>query len=225
MNQGMMNTVLAAIVGGVVGASVVFFTSGSKVDTNNLELESLKVANLSITKEAVLLNTDGNVELVIKDGSVLAEKVILGNKLVGQQFQGHAMVANRVFVTPDNLVQTPMDKWKFYAEIGASTEAGGEVVVRSVAGPALVGKATELGALMRMGYTPEGGPQVLALQNFDRRPLAVSFDMSEQQRQILNTPTNSAGIVQPSPNSFNGEGAPFSPNGLRTASPTDQGTF
>ena len=193
MNQGMMNTVLSAIVGGVIGAGVVFF-AGGKVDLNNLELENLTVANLTLTTQAVLLNEQGAPEVVIRDGSVLVERVILGNKLVAQQLQGHAIVGNRVFVTPDNLVHTPMEEWRFFAELGASTDAGGEIVVRSISGPALVGRLATAGALIRAGFTPEGGPQILALHNFDRSPMQIGFDLSEQQRRLLNT---AAGVVPP----------------------------
>ena len=206
MNQGMMNTVIAAVVGGIIGAGVVFFAGGSKVDLKNLELEDLKVANLTLTNQAVLLNENGEPELFIRDGSVLAEKVILGNKLVGQQLQGHAIVANRIFATPDNLVTTPMEQWRFYAEIGASLDAGGEFVVRSVNGPASVGRATTTGALLRYGFTPEGMPQALAIHNANRSVLQITNDFSDRQRQLLNEATgNAAGMVPPpNPNSFNG---------------------
>ena len=187
MNQGMMNTVVSAIVGGIIGAGVVFFAGGNKMDMSNLELETLQVANLTITEQAVLVNAEGTPELFIKDGSVLAERVVLGNKLVGQQLQGHAIVGNRVFVTPDNLVATPMDQWRFFAEIGASTDAGGEIVVRSVNGPSSVGRPTTHGALLRTGFTPEGVPQMLALHNVNRSPMAIIQDLSEQQRMMLST--------------------------------------
>ena len=210
MNQGMMNTVVAAIVGGVVGAGVVFFASGNKADMKNLELESLKVANLAITNEAVQLNADGKVELFIKDGSVVAEKVIVGNKLMGQQLQGHAFVANRIFVSPDDLAKTPMNEWTFFAEIGASNTTGGEIIVRSFDGPALVGRATERGALMRMGFMPEGGAQVFAFRNYDRIPVPVSLDVSETQRRELSGNTTMPGAVLPPPsNGFGGESTPI----------------
>ncbi|MCL2709806.1 MAG: hypothetical protein FWE95_02900 [Planctomycetaceae bacterium] len=196
MNQGMMmNTVIAAVVGGIIGAGVVFFAGGSKVDPKNLVFDDLKVANLTITEGAVLLNEKGEPELFIRDGSILAEKVILGNKIVGQQLQGHAIVGNRIFATPDNLVTTPMERWRFYAEIGASLDAGGEFVVRSVNGPSLVGQATTTGALLRYGFTPEGAPQMLAIQNANRSLMQITNDFSAQQRQL---------IEQGNPNSFNG---------------------
>ena len=192
MNQGlMMNTVISAVVGGIIGAGVVFFAGGSKVDLKNLEFENLQVANLTLTNQAVLLNAEGAPELFIRDGSILAEKVILGNKLVAQQVQAHAMVGNRIFATPDNLVTTPMEQWRFHAEMGASLDAGGEFVVRSANGAASVGRATNTGALLRYGFTPEGTPQTLAIQNATRSLLPITSDFSELQRQQLNA--NAAG--------------------------------
>ena len=205
MNQGMMNTVISAIVGGIVGAGVVFFASGNKVN-DNLEMENLKVANLTITTQATLLNAEGNPELFIRDGSILAEKVILGNKLVGQQLQAHAMVANRFFATPDNLVHTPMEQWRFYAEIGASTDAGGEIVVRDINGPASVGRPTTTGALLRHGFTPEGMPQMLAIHNTNRSPMEITQNLSERQRQMLNT---AAGVMPPTGSFDSGASAPI----------------
>jgi len=219
MNQGMMNTVIAAIVGGIVGAGVVFFTSGSKVDMNELDLKTLKVASLTITEGAVLLNAEGNPELFIRDGSVLAEKVILGNKVVAQQVQGHAVVANRMFATPDNLVTTPMDQWRFFAEIGASTDAGGEVVVRSVSGPASVGRPTTTGALLRYGFTPEEYPQSLAMHNSNRNSLEIIRDLSERQKMAMNLPVN-AGVQPPPASSFSTNvSAPLYNEGATATSP------
>ena len=221
MNQGMMNTVIAAIVGGIVGAGVVFFANGNKMDLNNLEMENLKVAKLTITEVATLLNAEGNPELFIRDGSLLAEKVVLGNKLVGQQLQGHAIVANRIFATPDNLVHTPMERWKFYAEIGASSEAGGEIVVRSVTGPASVGQQTTNGALLRMGFTPEGLPQTLAIQNANRSPMHIVHDLSEQQKAVLNSPAASgAPMMPPAAGNFNTDvSAPIYQGGATATGP------
>ena len=216
MNQGMMNTIIAAVVGGIVGAGVVFFTSGNKVEPTELDLKSLKVASLTITEGAVLLNAEGTPELFIRDGSVLAEKVILGNKVVAQQVQGHAIVANRMFATPDNLVTTPMDQWRFFAEVGASTTDGGEIVVRSVAGPSSVGRATTTGAVLRQGFTPEGLPQLLAVFNSNRSLMEITHDWSEQQKVAMSIPAN-AGVTSPLPSSFSSEAvAPLYNNGAST---------
>jgi hypothetical protein len=90
-----------------------------------------------------------------------------------------------------------MEQWKFYAEIGASTDAGGEIVVRSIGGPASIGRPTTAGALLRMGYDTEARPQILALQNIDRSPMTINWDLSEQQRRMLNANASSAGAIPP----------------------------
>jgi len=207
MNQGMMNTVVSAIVGGVIGAGVVFFgaaknTSGELTD---LAVKNLKVESLTITEQASLLNKEGKEEVVLKEGSVLAENVILGKKIIARQVQGHAIVANRVFTTPDDLIAMPMEQWRFYAEIGSSTEAGGEVVVRSATGAATVNRPTQGGALLRMGYDPEAQPQILALQNADRRQLEINWKLSEQQMRMLMSQAQQTGGAVPN---FNNEPMP-----------------
>ena len=199
MNQGMANTIISAIVGGIVGAGVVFF-AGNKVDLKNVELESLKVEKLTIKKEAVLLDKDGEMaEVAIRDGSVLAKNAILGQKVIAQQVQGHAVVVNRLLATPDNLVTTPMEQWRFYAEIGASPQDGGEIIARSVQGASLIGKPTTNGVLFRMGYDPEQRPQILALQNSNRSPMDISNGLSEAQKQMLSADrANSQAVIPPS---------------------------
>jgi len=221
MNQGMMNTVVSAIVGGIVGAGVVFFaggTSSNMANLKDLELDSLRVGTLTISKEASLLDKEGKqAELVLRDGSILAENVILGKKVIARQMQGHAIVANRVFTTPDDLIATPMENWRFFAEIGSSIEAGGEIVVRSAAGPASVNRPTTNGALFRVGYDPEQRPQILALQNANRNPLEINYRLSEEQLRMLSAamnnpqgmmPPNASGSVNSStpPSTFDGSG-------------------
>ena len=199
MKQGMTNTVIAAIVGGIVGAGVVFFAGGnSKVDLTNVELESLKVANLTISNQATLLNQEGQPELAIRDGSILANNVIVAKKLVGQQLQGHAIVANRVFTTPDDLMATPMQNWRFFAELGSSVEAGGELVVRSAAGFASVDQPTSGGALLRAGFDTDSRPQMVAIHNVSRSVMPLNFDLSAEQKQMV------SGTMPQNPGTFNG---------------------
>ena len=187
MNQGMMNTVISAIVGGVVGAGVVFFAGSSgKMDLKNAEMENLKVANLTITNEAVLVNKKDEAVAGLKEGNIFADNVVIAKKFVGQQLQGHAIVANRVFTTPDDLMKVPMNEWKFYTEIGSSLEHGGEVVVRNAQGAAMVNKPVTGGALLRAGFDTESNPQVVAIQNLTRSVLNVSNDLSAGQKQQMN---------------------------------------
>ena len=204
-----MHTVVSAVVGGVIGAGVVFFAGGSNhvADLKDMELDSLRVGTLTITQEANLLDKEGKQpELVIRDGSILAENVVLGKKVIARQMQGHAIVANRVFTTPDDLIATPMENWRFFAEIGSSIEAGGEIVVRNAAGPASVNRPTTNGALFRLGYDPEQRPQILALQNANRNPLEINYQLSQEQQRMLSAATNNPQGVMP-PGSFDGNGA------------------
>ena len=212
MNQGMVNTVIAAIVGGVVGAGVVFFAdTGSKVDFANLELEKLTVAHLAITSEATLLNGEGNTTVALRDGSVMAENLVVAHRLAGHQMQGHVFVANRFFCTPDNVFNTPINNWRFFAEIGASPEVGGEIVVRSAGGPALVDRATSGGAFLRAGFDTESQPQIVALQNLTGSVLPISQDLSPQQRQMLATANQQRGVM-PQGQGFDGQANPVMPN-------------
>jgi hypothetical protein len=208
MNQGFVSTIISAIVGGVIGAGVVFFAglhnnvdlayieskieAASNIDLDNLEVRNLRVTSLIVADHAAFLNRAGVPEIILKDGSIVAENVILAKKLVGRQMQGHAIVANRMFTTPDDLFATPMENWRFFAEIGASSEAGGEIVIRNANGSAMVNQPTRGGALLRMGFDTEAMPQIFALQNFNRSILPIRDDLSDAQRQMLN-----ASMAQP----------------------------
>ena len=204
MNQGMVNTVVSAIVGGIVGAGVVFFAGNANdKDLKSVKMEEITVGKLIITDQATLLNKEGNPEVVLKDGSVLVENVILGKKIVAKQMQGHAIVGNRLFITPDDLIATPMENWRFYAEIGSSLEEGGEIVVRSIQGPSVIGKPTIGGALFRMGYDPEQRPQMLAMHNPSRSPMAINFELSEMQKQQLMSAAAANQQVMAQPGNYN----------------------
>jgi len=226
MNQGMMNTVVSAIIGGIVGAAVVFFAGNtSEKDLTKVKMQELEVAKLTITDQATLLNKEGNPDVVLKEGSILAENVIFGKKVIARQMQGHAVVANRVFTTPDDLFATPMENWRFFAEIGSSLEAGGEIVVRNAQGAASVNRPTNNGALFRMGYDPEHRPQILALNNVNRSPLEINHGLSEMQKQMLmsTAAANPQAMLQqpPQQGSYNSNStAPVVyPNGATVATP------
>ena len=190
MNQGMVNTVISAIVGGVVGAGVVFFAGGkTELDLKNVEMENLKVAKLTITQGAALIGKDEKpVVAFLPEGTIVVENVVLAKKFVGQQIQGHAIVANRLFATPDDLMKTPMNQWRFFAEIGASAEAGGEIVVRNHAGAAMVDRPTAGGKLIRAGFDTEAKPQIIAIDHLARTATPISSDLSDAQRRLINNP-------------------------------------
>jgi hypothetical protein len=197
MNQGIMNTVFSAVVGGTIGAAVTFFGTGKT------EFENLKVTNLTITKQATLLSKEGKEDVVLKEGSVLANNVVLGRKFVGTQFQGHVVVANRMFTSPDDLVATPMEKWRFFTEIGSTVDAGGEVIVRSAAGPASINQPINNGALLRTGFDKDSTPRIWAVRNQDRNFVPVN---------LASPAVQTAGTISAG-NTFDSATVPVSPVG------------
>ncbi|MCL2742591.1 MAG: alanine and proline-rich secreted protein Apa [Planctomycetaceae bacterium] len=182
MSEKLVSSVLSALVGGVVGAAVVFFM-GAKTKFDNLE-----VAQLKITQQAVLVDKDGKDDVILKDGSVLANQVVLGKKFIGTQYQGHVFVGNRIFTTPDNLNEKPMDQWRFFTEMGSSNELGGEVIVRSKNGANVVGQEVTQGWILRNGFDANNEPGVLAVSNQNKAIAKVPFFVPRPPNANPNAP-------------------------------------
>jgi len=203
MHKVFSTHLISSLIGGIVGAVVVLAATGqistvlplgtlhaqdgaeTVLDLPSGKFKEIEVEKLVITGEASLLNKERNPEVIIRDGSVLAENVILGKKVTAKQIQAHAVVGNRLFCTPDDLIATPMEQWRFFVEIGSSPESGGEVVVRSADGSAMVGQVTNKGTMLCTGFDPEGMPNIIAIQNGDRSRVPVNFELSEQQKLLL----------------------------------------
>ncbi|MDR1924215.1 MAG: hypothetical protein LBQ66_07565 [Planctomycetaceae bacterium] len=169
----LVNTIISALVGGVVGAAVVFFVTGkTKFDT-------LEVRDLKITEQATLLSADKKQpNVLIKDGSVLVDNFLVGKRVVGAQLQGHVFVANRMLTTPDNVMSNANVEWKFYTEIGSTTERGGEVIVRSAAGAIAGQKLDKLptdGWFFRTGYDDKNRPDISFIQNLTKEVMPVAI--------------------------------------------------
>ncbi|MDR2642697.1 MAG: hypothetical protein LBC74_07875 [Planctomycetaceae bacterium] len=171
MNKLLMNTVISALVGGIVGAAVVFFLSGKKFD-------KLEVRDLTITGQATALSADKKPEILIKNGSILVNNVIGGTRVVGTQVQGHVFVANRMLTSPDDLVRNINTQWKFYTEIGSSREHGGEIIVRSASG-AISGSRLEnlptSGWMLRAGYIDADRPDISFHSNLTKEVMPVGI--------------------------------------------------
>ena len=200
MNDKLMSSVVSALVGGIVGAAVVFFV-GAKT-----KFDSLEVANLKITKSAILMNAEGKEDVVIREGSVLANNVVLGKKFIGTQYQGHVFVGNRMFTSPDDLVTgtVPMDRWRFFTEMGSTLDAGGEMIVRSANGGNIVGQNTNTGVLLRAGFDANNSPQLFARGNENGMVLPVPFlrpPAPQQQGQpgAENAPAEGTADATPAP--------------------------
>ncbi|MGL4595429.1 MAG: hypothetical protein ACRCUY_11950 [Thermoguttaceae bacterium] len=169
MNEKLTNSVISAIVGGLVGAAVVFFAAGKT------KYDALEVGELKITKMATLFDQEGKEDVVIKEGSVLANNVVLGKKFIGTQFQGHIFVGNRMMTSPDDLMTTPMTNWKFQTEIGASQQDGGEMIIRSPKGSYVAGQPVNDGLFFRAGFDKDDKLMVFARANPDGVIAQVPF--------------------------------------------------
>ncbi|MDR1964396.1 MAG: hypothetical protein LBQ50_11500 [Planctomycetaceae bacterium] len=169
MSDKIVSSLFSALIGGIVGACVVFFLSGKT------KFDSLEVGTLKITKQATLQNAEGKDDVVIKEGSVLANNVVLGKKFIGTQYQGHVFVGNRMFTSPDNLIDTPMEKWEFYTEIGSTKDLGGEMIVRSPSGANVVGQPVNTGLLFRAGFDKGDTPQLFVRSNQNGATLQIPF--------------------------------------------------
>ena len=192
MNDKLMSSVVSAVVGGIVGAAVVFFV-GSKT-----KFETLEVGTLTIKKSATLLAADGREDVVLREGSVLANNVVLGKKFIGTQYQGHVFVGNRIFTSPDDLVTTPMDRWRFFTEMGSTLDAGGEMIVRSANGANIVGQEVNSGVLLRAGFDANNAPQLFARGNETGVILPVPFmRQAPPQAQAQEAETASAPAETP----------------------------
>ena len=195
----------SSLIGGIVGAAVVLFATGhmsavfptmgiahaqyvpgGPASPPSGKFKELEVEKLIITGRAEFRNEEGAPEVVITDGSIISENTITARRLVGTQIQSHVIVGNRIFATPDNLFTTPMEQWRFFAEVGASAEAGGEVVVRCAGGGcSLVNGSPREGAFIRAGFDTENQPQIIPMRNSDRNLLPINYDLTEQQREMI----------------------------------------
>ncbi|MDR3196278.1 MAG: hypothetical protein LBU34_00280 [Planctomycetaceae bacterium] len=193
MSEKIVSSLFSALIGGIVGACVVFFMSGKT------KFDALEVGSLKITKQATLFNAEGKEDVIIKEGSVLANNVILGKKFIGTQYQGHVFVGNRIFTSPDDLTLTPMDKWKFFTEIGSSEELGGELIVRSPHGANVVGQPVNDGILFRAGFAKDDAPQLFVKSNQNggtaHVPLIAPRPQSETPQENGTTPTGAVGAT------------------------------
>ena len=175
MNKRISDHLISALIGGVIGAAVVLLATGQMPTSVSVhaqtesgivpeppsgKFKSLEVENLVITKQATLLNAEGKEDVTIKEGSVMANNVVLGKKFIGTQYQGHVFVANRIFTSPDDLQTKPMEQWRFFTEMGSAIDAGGEVIVRSSNGPNIVGKAVTEGRMIQTGFDQNNQPQI-----------------------------------------------------------------
>ena len=193
MNKRIPDHLISALIGGVIGAVVVLLATGQMPtsisvhaqtesgivpEPPNGKFKRLEVENLVITNQAVLRTAEEKDGVVIKEGSVLADNVVLGKKFIGTQYQGHVFVANRIFTSPDDLQTKPIDQWRFFTEMGSTIDSGGEVIVRSSNGPNIVGKEVAEGRMIQTGFDQNNQPQIFVrdLANGDQFNVLKSLE-------------------------------------------------
>lgn len=181
MNDKLVIAAMAALIGSVFGAGSVLFLSGKT------SYDYLEVRNLTITGQAALIDPSGKEGVVIKEGSVLANNVVFGEKFIGTQYQGRVFVGNLIFTSPDDLVATPTEQWRFFTEMRSSNETGGEMIVRSSNGPNTVGQPINSGCLLRTGFGVNDQPQMFLRVNQNGRKFPVAFDLPPNTKPVPDT--------------------------------------
>ncbi len=179
MGEKLTNSIVSALIGGIVGAAFVFIVAGKT------KFDSLEVGNLKITKAATFFSAEGKEDVVIREGSVLANNVVLGKKFIGTQYQGHVFVGNRIFTSPDDLMVTPMENWRFFTELGSTEKAGGEMIVRSASGANVVNQPVQSGMMLRAGFDEQNELQLFARNNSSGVMMPAVF----HRPQVAQTPS------------------------------------
>ena len=167
MKSGWSNTVVSAMVGGVVGGVVaymcmVFSPSSASQSAFPESVEKLKVGEL-IVSDKMLLWQDGedDASLLMQNGGILAK-----TRIIAQQLCANAVLANCVLTTPDNPMGR-LEECAIFTEMGSSPTEGGMLTVRSPNGGNVLANQ---GALTGMAYTvtyDNQGRPMCVLRNYD----------------------------------------------------------
>ena len=155
MKSGSNNTIIAAVVGGVVGAVVAFACSSFLTPGIPESFDKLKVGEL-IVSEQMMYWKDGDNDAIlwIKDGGILAS-----TRVIATQICGNTVTANAVVTTPDNPI-TPLDQCEIFTEMGSSKAEGGLLTVRSPNGGHVLGNpdGIKTGLAYTITYDNTGAP-------------------------------------------------------------------
>ena len=203
------NTVVSAIVGGIVGA-LVAIVCGSFMAPKSFD--KLKVGELTVSDKMVL-QEDGKdaPSLLMQSGGILAT-----TRVIATQVCGNAVIANCVLTTPDHPT-TPLDQCEIFTEMGSSKAEGGLLTVRSPdGGNVIANQGIAKGSAFMITYEPDGRPVCLIRSNVDGarflgqymvpRPGMENFpiailgfqpEAAPQQQQVGQPPENFTPIGDP----------------------------
>ena len=160
MKSGTLNTVISAVVGGVVGAVVAFacgaFSAKGVSESAIPEtIDKLKVREL-IVSDKMMLWEDGkeDASLLMQNGGILAK-----TRVIATQFCGNTVTANALLTTPDNPLK-PLQECEFYTEMASSKNEGGMLTVRSPDGGNILGNPNGIqsGTAFTITYDPQSNP-------------------------------------------------------------------
>jgi len=169
MKSGWSNTVVSAIVGGVVGA-LVATVCGSFMAPKSFD--KLKVGEL-VVSDKIMLWEDGKdgASLLVQNGGIWAT-----TRVIGQQICGNAILANCVLTTPDPHI-TPLDQCTIYTEMGSSTAEGGLLMVRSPDGGNVIAnqEGVKSGSAYVITFDPNGVPVTFLRKNDNGARLLSRF--------------------------------------------------
>ena len=167
MKSGWMNTIMAAVVGGIVGGVVAYLCmafSPSSISQSAFpeSVEKLKVGEL-IVSDKMLLWKDGDEDasLLIQNGGMLAK-----TRIIAQQLCGNAVLANCVLTTPDD-TRNQLENCHIFTEMGSSPTEGGMLTVRSPGGGNVLAnpEGVTTGLAYTISYTNQGFPVCMLRSN------------------------------------------------------------
>lgn len=160
--EHLIQFLISGLTGGLVGLIVIWIYLPKK----GTHLEELEVDSL-VVRQKLTVRADGNDgdALLVKDGSLFVKNRVVATQFLGSQIASSIVVSNRQLTTPDDIFATPPEQWRFYTELGGSTDDGGEILVRSRNGANSIGKSLDDGVMIRVGFDPTESTQ-LVTHNF-----------------------------------------------------------
>ncbi|MCL2624877.1 MAG: hypothetical protein FWD31_14540 [Planctomycetaceae bacterium] len=208
MKSGSLNTIIAAVVGGVVGAVVAFACGAFSAKGLPETIDKLKVGELIVSEKMMLWKDgDGDASLLIQNGGILAT-----GRIIASQLSGNTVVANAVLTTPDSPL-SPLGECTIFTEMASSFSEGGMLTVRSPDGGNVLGNldGIQSGLAYTVTYDSNSTPvcilrknddgqrflgQFLALPFGQNGTIFVSHPLPPQQAdpQVEMSPNTSAGI-------------------------------
>ncbi|MDR1959419.1 MAG: hypothetical protein LBQ54_10335 [Planctomycetaceae bacterium] len=191
MGEKIFLSIIAAVVGGVVGAAATMFLPQKSAGELAGNLDELTVKKLKVS-DTLYLWPEGkdDPDLVMTNGGVLAR-----TRIIATQLCGNILMGNAVFTTPDN-PQTQVDQCRIYTEMGSNPKTGGALVVRSPSGPNVLSQGVaQSGHSYNVGYDEKDGLWGYAMDNVSKdRALMALVPIKPRQQDGQQQPPAEGGV-------------------------------